>query len=162
MKMPDVVLTDKEFIQAWNAELALRHEIDQMEEMLARPIIERLRKAQNQMRNALARAMKARDDEQDNRRKHYESMQKILKVGSIWSMYEVAYLEDKLPYNATDLEYQGLSKDISHCKTWLDLWEVADELMTESGDDHHIFIEGFHEVDSGTGTGKVLELQTGS
>lgn len=162
MKMPDIMLTDKEFIQVWNAELGLRHEIDKMEEVLAKPTIQRLRQIQNLIRNALARPMKERDDESDRRSRHYKRMQEILKVGSIWSMYEVEYLEDKLPYNATDLEYQGHSMDISHCKTWIDLWEVADELMIKSGDRHHIFIEGFHEVDSGTGAGKVLELQTGS
>lgn len=158
MKMPDIVLTDKEFTQAWNAELALRHEIDKMEDVLAKPIVVRLRQIQNLIRTALARPMQERDDESDRRSKHYENMRAFLKVSSVWSMYEVPNLEEHFPYKATTLEYQGYSLDISWCKTWLDLWEAADELMTVSKDHHHIFIERFHEIKDG----KSLELQTGS
>jgi hypothetical protein len=41
-------------------------------------------------------------------------------------------------------------------KTWGDVWVAADKAIVESGDLHHIFIEGF-DVD-----GKTLNLSTGS
>jgi len=41
-------------------------------------------------------------------------------------------------------------------KNWGDVWVAADKAIKESGDMHHIFIEGF-EID-----GKTLNLITGS
>lgn len=155
--MNNVVLTEEEFKNAYNARVYLLYAIEDMESMLAAPLLDKLKKVQALLNTALERPLKERDEEHDRRYSHYESYRGD--KGSVWSMYEVAFLEQHHPfYTATDLEYQGLSKDISHCKTWLDLWEVADELMTESEDGHHIFIEGFHPVKDGT----VLELQTGS
>lgn len=156
--METVTLTRAEWRDIWNARCSLSSIIYRLEDVLAKELLVDLRKVQNQILNAQTRAQKEMDEENDRRRKHYEF---YALPNSTWSMYEVENLESKLPYSATYMEYQDIVRDITHCKTWLDLWEVADELIYESGSasfDHHVFIEGFHPVKDGL----VLKLQTGS
>jgi hypothetical protein len=43
--------------------------------------------------------------------------------------------------------------------TWLELWKIADELITKSGDSHHMFIESLYESEAEP---QVLNLSTGS
>ena len=33
--------------------------------------------------------------------------------------------------------------------TWMDMWRAIDAMVGESGDQHHIFVEDFEEVESG-------------
>ena len=159
--METVTLTREEYRAIWNARCSLSSIVSKLESVLHKELIVDLRKIQNQILMAQTRAQKEIDDEFDRRNAHYEFH---AFPNSKWSMFEVENLETQHPYRATYMEYQGISRGISHCTTWLDLWEVADELIYESGDRCHIFIEGFHPV-QGTGTlgpGTVLKLTTGS
>jgi hypothetical protein len=49
-----------------------------------------------------------------------------------------------------------LTERVNRQVTWLDLYKIADDLIEQSGDNHHIFIEGF-DYDNGD-----LYLITGS
>ena len=42
--------------------------------------------------------------------------------------------------------------------TWLDLWVIADDLIRQSGNARHVFIEGFNYIEES----KILELVTGT
>lgn len=151
--MNSVVLTEQEFKDAHNARVYLLHTIENMAEVLAPSYIKELNRIYKLLDGALTRPTKERDNEFDRRQKLYEQYNM---PNSVWSMYEVANLEDRHPYTAQKLVYEGWTQDISTCKTWHDLWRKADELIFDSGDSHHIFIEGFHQ------SGNILKLQTGS
>lgn len=82
---------------------------------------------------------------------------------SIWSMYEVHSIEDKVNFDSCELvsytNHWGKPVEVKLPEgelSWLDLWKAADECVVLSGDAHHVFIEGFKQED-----GK-LELITGS
>jgi len=82
---------------------------------------------------------------------------------SIWSMYEVKSCQDPHPYQGhTALVYDTFWGDANSIEvaingsTWLDLYDAADRVIYQSGDEHHIFIENFYVEDG------VLKLSTGS
>lgn len=72
----------------------------------------------------------------------------VYKTDTFWTKPNVR------PDESEDLE---LSVNIPGPVTWLDLWRASDALIFESGDSHHIFIEGFSEIEPG-----VIEFYTGS
>lgn len=87
---------------------------------------------------------------------------------SCWSIYEVTDHMDEVACLGTGLtlihkhhwnDRKGpVSKVLQNHPTWRDLAHAADELIHESGDAHHSFIEGF-EYDDTDGT---IVLWTGS
>lgn len=82
-----------------------------------------------------------------------------------WSIYGMGVRMDKAcpyPVNGKEVIYDGHFGDqkpmvVVQGDTWGDLWRSADEAVRLSGDDHHVFIEGFEDLECG-----VLELITGS
>lgn len=83
---------------------------------------------------------------------------------SIWSLYETYPFDAaEIPYpNARKVRYtmhwgdRPIDVCIKGIGTWVDLWRAADEAIKLSGDDHHVFIEGFDDK------GDTLVLWTGS
>ena len=82
---------------------------------------------------------------------------------SMWSIYDgVNDPYEPSPYEARTMVYQDnwaepVEVSLPAGKlTWLDRWKAADKCIKQSGDTHHIFIEGFRP------NGGVLELITGS
>lgn len=82
---------------------------------------------------------------------------------STWSIYEtIGHMDDPVPTTAKWLVYKDhwgeeeVSMPLYDNITWGALWDVADELIVKSGDQHHVFIEDFEEV------GDELLLWTGS
>lgn len=80
---------------------------------------------------------------------------------TIWSMYEirdfgaVAYEGDYTVHYDGGWGIAG-SESVMN-PTYLQLWQIADRLIRQSGDLHHIFIEDFNLWGDG-----ILELSTGS
>ena len=82
---------------------------------------------------------------------------------SIWSLYEVQNINDELTFQDCKLvsytNHWGKPVEVELPEgnnTWLDLWKAAEQCIVLSKDSHHVFIEGFKQMD-----GK-LELITGS
>ncbi len=91
---------------------------------------------------------------------------------SVWSVLEVVDQMDSIATVGTGLtmvyaEYwpatdsqarpgKPLTVALPDDPTWHDLHKAADELIRQSGDEHHVFIENFDRV------GPVLTLWTGS
>lgn len=82
---------------------------------------------------------------------------------SMWSLYDgINDVEESSPYKARTMAYAnnwGEPVEVTLPEgnlTWLQLWKAADECIKQSGDTHHVFIEGFKP------NGGVLELITGS
>lgn len=83
---------------------------------------------------------------------------------SVWSMFEVKDLRAPHPWkNHRTISYQGWGdvevKVAIPGPLWSDLWLAAEQAIEKSGDDHHIFIEGFTPSPSNA---TELHLSTGS
>jgi len=103
---------------------------------------------------------------------HYKSVGESAGLSSVWSIYEVENLNDK--YGVLDspnlsLLYKNHSGDGGDVKVpvkgsrFLDLYIAADKAIKKSGDNSHVYIEGFdydHEASSKDSI--VFELITGS
>ena len=66
---------------------------------------------------------------------------------SIWSIHEVDDINAIFGY-VEGVEYEGCSELVGTEVTWLQLWAIAERLIEESGDDHHVFIENFAKKDN--------------
>lgn len=82
---------------------------------------------------------------------------------STWSIYETSIdLEnEQFPHKLAQISYQGVVKtfDKPIKLSYLDLWHIANQLIVESKDLHHIYIECFKPVHGKKGH---FELITGS
>lgn len=111
--------------------------------------------------------------EQDNRAfetKHdyYREYQEMHKFRSIWSIYELDInpgFNGVDPYKGAEYivydNHWGDSEVVRKIEgpTWGDLYRAADAAITESGDEHHVFIESFTPIKDRPG---YLRLSTGS
>lgn len=76
---------------------------------------------------------------------------------AIWSMSEVSDMNAMFGY-VEAVEYEGNTEMVGTEVTWLQLWAIADRLIKQSGDFHHIYVENFHKK-----TGDIVHrLVTGS
>lgn len=100
---------------------------------------------------------------------HYESVKKDLGLSTTWSITEVDNLSNPHPYagveTVTYKDHWGQTEDGEDIGTvvttingssWAALYVAANAAIRDSGDKHHIFIEGFRKV------GNTLVLSTGS
>ena len=98
----------------------------------------------------------ALDQEFENKLNHYGEVQQELGLDSVWSMFEVDNLSDRHPYvGVTKVVYAGTETAING-GTWAALYVAANACIRDSGDEHHVFIEGFDQY------GETLLLITGS
>ena len=99
----------------------------------------------------------------DLRMDHYSEFKKANQLQTIWSMFEVPNLNDSHDYGVIrSLVYKQHwgpepVEVAVEGTTWGDLYRAADSAIRKSGDDHHIFIEGFEFV-----TSDKIQLTTGS
>ena len=113
--------------------------------------------AAGKIREALKGAYAQDNQAFSKKHDHYSSIKEQFGFASIWSLYEVTDLNAK--HNAPSdafVVYEG-----QHCavygETWVDIYRAADNCIRNSGDQHHIFIEGFELKN-----GNELHMYTGS
>ena len=114
-------------------------ELGNIDDARVRALVERIRTV------ALKDAYEQDNSAFESKHDYYSAFQRDNGLRSIWSIYELpvhGFLE-KHPYPGSSfIMYQG-----QHCAvwgdTWADIYRAADQLIRGSGDDHHIFIEGF-------------------
>lgn len=101
--------------------------------------------------------------ESDARYEYFSTIQDENDFSSVWAMDEVKDMNahfgfvKELFYRVTSK--QKVSVEINKDITWLEFWKFADQLVKESGEIDHIFIEGFAQDLDDT---KVYELILGS
>lgn len=88
----------------------------------------------------------------DSKMDGFRKLQEKNKFSSVWSEYDISPKDMKKPFSNKPVEsltYEswGPTQTIKHGKiaTWFDMWKLADQIMRQSGDTHHIFIEAFVE-----------------
>lgn len=94
---------------------------------------------------------------------HFSEVRASLGLNAIWSMYEVEDLGERHPFqgitSVTYRDHWGERGDVVipvNGLTWAALYVAANAAIRDSGDEHHVFIEGFSKV------GDTLLLTTGS
>jgi len=85
----------------------------------------------------------------ERQHEHYSKVREELGLRAIWSVYEVEDLHSAHPYPGSSFviykDHWG-EKPIHAAvwgPTWADIYKAADACIQGSGDDHHVFIEGF-------------------
>ena len=155
-----VTLTAEEFKVLHNSlcdlnGLAYHHHVPKVEE-----IVERIRKV------ALKSAYEQENQDFDAKWQHYDRVRSQLGLRSNWSLYQVADLDQRHPFEGAAYvvydEHWGESGEIVKAingRTWAALWVAADSAIRDSGDGHHCFIESFTPITDKPGH---LRLHTGS
>jgi hypothetical protein len=114
------------------------------------------------IRGALKGAYEQESNDFDRKYEHYQSVRKDLGLDAIWSIYEVRDLNERHPFSSdVFVVYKDhWGKETVHCavygSTWAAIYTAANACIRQSGDEHHVFIEGF------TQDGNNLFLTTGS
>ena len=89
----------------------------------------------------------------DSKFAHYKAMQKHFGYKTVWSNFDVERLDDALPSKYLDIThvryYNQLvaveKRDGALGLDWLAVWAAADKAIRDSGDEHHIFVEGLYQ-----------------
>lgn len=121
-------------------------ELDRIDDPRVAAVVERIR--DQALKGAYEQDNAAFEESYD----HYKAVQQQMDLSSIWSVYEVRDLYQPHPYAAareicyrdhwgTDAVYETIPGP-----TWADLYTAADRCVQRSGDNHHVFIEGFYTV----------------
>jgi len=155
-------ITSKQIGKLHNAYWLISNEIEQLDEVLRSDKIVALRKAVSILKEVYTPLIAQKDKEWDRRNSYYDDMRQNHKFKSAWSIYDVVSFQASSGIEGDILKYGKVNipikKDaMTMCITWLDMWRYAEQAIKESGDGHHLFIEGFYDRGDG-----VIELITGS
>ncbi len=146
----DVTLTANEFKQIHNTLWAMQYD-----GMSADAGAEKIRAA-------LASAYEQEKQDDDRKRDHYTEVAESLGLDAVWSVYEVANLNEPHPFaGVKEVVYRNHWGERTvrvpiYGKSWAALYVAANAAIRDSGDDHHIFIEHFDRREDS------LVLHTGS
>ena len=111
------------------------------------------------IREALAGAYQQDEADFDSKMDYYRRFQDENDLAAIWSIYDTpvhGFLADHPYLDTVFVCYQGGHVPVFGA-TWGDIYRAADWAIRNSGDSHHIFIEGFELKN-----GNELHLVTGS
>lgn len=114
-------------------------------------------RAMKQLAPVINQLMEQRDREDDKIMNECSEIREKLQLKSVWSIYDCT--EFPQSWAGKTMTYNGLGVEIPSDMD-IDrsvLYVVADKLITDSGDGHHIFIERLYEKADGT-----IGLVTGS
>lgn len=105
-----------------------------------------------------------REIENNSFEKNWKELADIAKNNNFqsrWSVEEVSSekMSKQVPLKIKTIQYQGNTFKVKAKLTWLELWKIADQIIKNSGDEHHIFIENFEPINPTTGA---FKLNTGS
>ncbi len=158
-------LTAQEFGTIHNSLYRLQNVIGRLEDVLKPELYDQLSRAANDIRSGLAGAYEQDNAAYHTKHDHYYQVQRELGLRATWSVYEVDNLADSHPFEGVDRvvykDHWG-DRPVS-CSvnglTWAALYVAANACIRDSGDDHHVFIEGFRPSEADPRT---LVLSTGS
>lgn len=159
-------ITVEEFKTIHNAVCNLDSICHQLEDILKPELYLKLVKARNSIRDGLAGAYEQDHEAFSRKSRHYDSIKSELGLShSEWSIYEVEDLSDRHPFQGvTKVVYKDHWGDaLVECQinglSWAALWVAANACVRDSGDGHHVYIEGFRPSQDNPA---VLTLVTGS
>jgi len=152
--MQTVTLAAEDFRTIHNTLCDLRNTRDRMTGVVADDLATQIENIVLSFEQGLADAYRQDDAIFDRKMAHYGEFQQANGLTAIWSMYEVEDLDDAHPYGANaEIVYSEHWGDTHKSypvqgDTWADVYRAADQAIRESGDAHHVFVEGFRVVDN--------------
>lgn len=163
------ILTPAEFTQLHNALCDLRSVHQRINDILNPELLNLMSQSIKSMEGALANSYQRDDEIVNNQIDYFSSVAELKGFDSVWSLMEVKCMYFDHPYTGANvLQYNNYLSSHQRWQPgtievtikgplWIHLWEAADQAIRESGDNHHIYIEGFSWLSEG-----VLGLSTGS
>jgi len=158
-------LTAEEFKTVHNALWELDQVRAQLEDVLNPNLYVRLARAATEIRKGLASAYDQDSKSFELKTDHYNNTRQELGLTAVWSVYEADNLSDPHPFEGVN---RVLYKDhwgddtvvmMINGLTWAALYVAANACIRDSGDEHHMYIEGFKIAKDDPRT---LILSTGS
>jgi len=153
--MQTVTLAAEDFRTIHNTLCDLRRITSMIDGVVNESVSTPLQTCIKNFESGLADAYRQDDAIFDRKMAHYGEFQQANGLTAIWSMYEVDNLHEPHPYGANlEIVYSdhwGDGATGSYAiegDTWGDVYRAADQAIRESGDLHHVFIEGFRVVDN--------------
>jgi hypothetical protein len=156
--METVTLKGRDFATVHNTLCELRSLQERVTGVISNELATKLHSIIQGFEQGLADAYHQDNRVFDSKMDYYSEFKSDNGLRSIWSIFELpihGFLQDHPYRGAATVSYQGCYAAILG-QTWADLYRAADSVITQSGDDHHIFIEGFLFA------GDELRLTTGS
>jgi len=160
------VITAEDFSTIHNGLCDLRQVCDRLDGVLSPELYQLLIRARDEIRRGLDSAYEQDDRAFVKKSRHYDQVkQELGTTDSEWSIYEVANMADRHPFEGADrVVYRSHwgPKPVSvsvNGLSWAALWVAANRCIRDSGDGHHVFIEHF-EPDAEDP--RTLLLSTGS
>ena len=100
----------------------------------------------------------------DEKFDYFNQVREDLGLNAVWSIYEVDNLSERHPFKGvTKVIYRAYGSGDHEVaiegNTWKSLYVAADQLIRDSGDGHHIFIEDFKQSSINP---EILFVTTGS
>jgi len=152
--MQTVTLAAEDFRTIHNTLCDLRRITSMIDGVVNESVSTPLQTCIKNFESGLADAYRQDDAIFDRKMAHYGEFQQANGLTAIWSMYEVEDLDDAHPYGANaEIVYSEHWGDTHKSypvqgDTWADVYRAADQAIRESGDAHHVFVEGFRVVDN--------------
>lgn len=157
-----LTLNPQEFTTIYNLQCQL-HSISQRLEHLIHPSIHsEIVDVRNKILTILGPTLEKEDDDFDKNIEEFRKIQEENNLFANWSYYEISPSDINKKHffkNITSISYEGITIPFNKTnkpKTWLDLWKISDQIMRQSGDTHHCFLEGWNFQDGN------LDVITGS
>lgn len=158
-------ITAEEFRTIHNALWELDSVTQQLEDILKPELFTQLARAGAAIRKGLDSAYAQDNQAYETKSNHYDSVKKDLGLRSEWSIFDIDNLNERHPFEGvrTVVYADNWGGVNASCQvnglTWAALWVAADAAIRNSGDEHHMFIEGFRQSKDYP---EVLFLSTGS
>lgn len=163
--MQTVTLQGRDFTTVHNTLCELRSLQERVTGVISNELATKLHAIVQSFEAGLKNAYQQDTEAFDRKYENYRLFAAQFDLGSVWSIYEVDDLYQEHPYQdyhtviydshwgpePVEVELQG--------RTWGTMYMLANNLITKSGDLHHMFIEGFEPIKGRPG---VLRLTTGS
>ena len=104
------------------------------------------------------------DQDFDTKFDYFDKVRDELGLSAVWSIYEVDNLSERHPFEgAKKVIYRAYDSGDHEVaivgSTWASLYVAANQLIRDSGDNHHIFIESFKQSSISP---EILFVTTGS
>lgn len=149
-----------------NIQRELFHINQTLEGVIHPKILEKLQSLYNLAEQTIKPEMDAEREASDNNWKALSKIQEDNKFRSVWSMSDVNAKDmNKTTPEMTEIVYESWGPTQVHKfdkptkLTWFQFWNLAEELIKKSGDEHHIFIEMLKEDKKKPGS---FRMSTGS
>lgn len=159
------ILSAKEFKDLHNSLCDFDSALGELHGVIDEKLYARLSEAKDKMRASLKNAYEQDTNAFDKKYKAYEEARALNNFKSVWSIYRVTNMNAYSGYSGFKKliyrDHWGSPVELEITKTnlsWLDLYELADRAIQQSGDTHHIFIERIAPANEAF----ALVLQTGS